>query len=422
MIAQIRKLPRNTLDIIKTSSKLADEFCVNAYLVGGFVRDLILEVKNLDLDIVIEGNGLMFSERLASLLDARLVQHRRFGTATIFKKDGLKIDIATARRESYKLSGALPDVEFGTIRDDLARRDFTINAMAIAIHHCEYGSLIDFFNCRQDLKNKKIRILHDLSFQDDPTRILRAIRFKQRLGFDFEKNTRSLIERGVKENLLDRVHKHRLRDELILLLKEASPISHIKELQKTSGLGFIYPGLKLNARRLKLLKRIEKTISWFNNSNARKRSLDSWLMYLMVMLDGLKYRDIIKISSDFAFGKGITNRLLSYNKFTYNAAKKLYTICDPHGLHRALEHLSYEVILVSMAKFDNITYKKNIINFLENVNGVKIFINGGDLKKLGITPSPQYKNILSRLLQAKLRNRFSSKEEELGFLKKLLKK
>ncbi|MBM3255763.1 MAG: CCA tRNA nucleotidyltransferase, partial [Candidatus Omnitrophica bacterium] len=179
----LNNLSREFRDLIAKASDISAKVNMPAYLVGGFVRDLMLGEKNLDLDIVVEGDGIRFAEELAAALGAGLIRHVRFGTATILIGVDSKIDIATSRREHYPKPAALPLVQKGGLKDDLARRDFSINAMAISINKTSFGELIDFFGGPADLSRKKIRVLHSRSFIDDPTRVLRAVRFEQRYAF-----------------------------------------------------------------------------------------------------------------------------------------------------------------------------------------------------------------------------------------------
>jgi len=198
----LSRLPYEIRDLVHRASGLARETNLSAYIVGGLVRDLLLGFKNFDLDIVVERDGIRFAEKFAAILKARLIRHRRFGTATVICRCGLKVDIATARREYYPQAGGLPVVSPGTLEDDLLRRDFTINAMAISINRADFGRIIDLFDGRSDLRDKKIRILHDLSFIDDPTRILRAIRFEKRYSFSIEANTLRLLKEASRKNML----------------------------------------------------------------------------------------------------------------------------------------------------------------------------------------------------------------------------
>jgi len=237
------RLPQEMRQLMLEAAEVASACNVRIFLVGGFVRDLILSRKNLDLDFLVEGDGIGFAQKLAERLGAVATSHRRFGTATVFLANHLKVDIASSREESYPQPAALPVVRPGTVEDDLRRRDFSINAMAISLNKQDYARMIDFFGGLDDLRRKKIRVLHSLSFTDDPLRILRAIRFEQRFGFKIEPQTLKLLKAAVKAKMLHKVHAHRIRDELILLLKEAEPVKQIERLQSLAGLSFIHPSL-----------------------------------------------------------------------------------------------------------------------------------------------------------------------------------
>ncbi|MFC1624158.1 CCA tRNA nucleotidyltransferase [Candidatus Omnitrophota bacterium] len=218
-----KKIPRRIFNIIKVIGKTADKEDLSIYIVGGPVRDILLNVPNYDLDFVVEGDGLRFSEVLNKTLKGDLKTHRAFGTATITYKD-FRIDIVTARKESYKRPAAYPDVKPGTIKQDLFRRDFTINAMAISINNKDFGKLVDFYNGARDLKKGSIRVMHDKSFIDDPTRIFRAIRFRVRFDFKIEPHTKKMIKEAVLGGFLGDVNRGRIRKEIELFLKEKKPL------------------------------------------------------------------------------------------------------------------------------------------------------------------------------------------------------
>ena len=214
-----KRLNRKLKEIINLAAWVSGKTSMPAYLVGGFLRDLILGVENFDLDIAVEGSGIIFAKMLARKIKAELRTHERFGTATLVIDGFLKIDIATTRSEKYPSCGLLPIVRSGSLRDDLLRRDFTVNAMAACISRSDSQELIDPFGGKKDLLKGKIRILHDLSFQDDPTRILRAIRFEQRFNFTIEPKTLFFLKQAIEKGSLDKVSPQRIGDELILMLK-----------------------------------------------------------------------------------------------------------------------------------------------------------------------------------------------------------
>ncbi len=185
MISKLMKerVPEHLDNLLMEFGRVGDELGYSVYAVGGFVRDLLMRVENFDVDIVVEGDGIRLAEEFEKKFPCRIRTHKKFGTAIILFPDSLKIDVATARLEVYDSPAALPTVEKGSIKMDLYRRDFTINTLAIQLNPKAFGELIDFFEGVKDIKEKVIRVLHNLSFVEDPTRVFRAIRFEQRLGF-----------------------------------------------------------------------------------------------------------------------------------------------------------------------------------------------------------------------------------------------
>jgi len=227
-----KNLPRDLYKTLEFIGRLADSNDSRAYIVGGFVRDLLLGEKNLDVDIVAEPDGIKFAEILAGELKAKLVTHKRFGTATISTKRYKRIDIATARTERYKRPGALPSVKSSSIKKDLSRRDFTINAVAASLNPGSFGALIDFCGGCRDIKNGVIKVLHDGSFIDDPTRIFRAVRFEQRFNFKIDRYTLKLIRDAVSLKMPERIEKYRIKNEMLLILKEKEPIKTLSRLEE----------------------------------------------------------------------------------------------------------------------------------------------------------------------------------------------
>lgn len=227
------RIPLNTQNLLKAIGGIADKRGIRAYAVGGFVRDLILGKENNDLDIVVEGDAIALAKEFACLkTNGKPTVHRQFGTATmrLHKPHTLRIDFATARKEVYKKPASYPQVSPGSIKDDLFRRDITINAMAISLNKNSFGRLIDLFGGMEDLNKKSIRVLHDKSFIDDPSRILRAIRFEQRFHFALERQTRELMGEAIKSGYIERLNIGRVRKEMALMAKERDPLKCIKRL------------------------------------------------------------------------------------------------------------------------------------------------------------------------------------------------
>lgn len=418
----LTKLPKELQDLIAHAGEIACRNNMPAYLVGGFVRDLILGSKNLDVDIVIEGDGIVFAEDFARSLKAKLIRHRRFGTATVILKPHLKIDISTARKEFYPTPAHLPVVSRGTLKDDLSRRDFTINAMAISITGENFGKLIDFFGGREDLRNRKISILHNLSFIDDPTRILRAVRFGQRYNFRIETQTLKNLKAAVKLKMLARVEPQRIRDDLILILKERHPLKEIKILKELTGFDFISPRLSLTKKSFQLIASIEKEIKWFNKMHAQLRAIDAWLIYLMGFTDSLNTQETRTLCRKFAFKRGEEKRILAYKKINRKFILRLcQEIIKPSDIFSLLEPLSYEVIILLKAKHKNKDLRKHIADFFRYYNGIRIHVSGDDLRRLGMVPGPKYQKFFARVLKAKLNGLVKTKEEELNLVRRFIK-
>ncbi len=251
-------LPPRVLNLLRDAGICAEQMGFRAYSVGGIVRDLFLGRENFDVDIVIEGRAIAFASRFSADYDARIIKHKKFETANLQFPDGFKADVAMARTETYERPGALPFVVPGSIREDLSRRDFTINTLAVSLNPRLFGDLIELFNARDDIKNRLIRVLHDRSFIDDPTRVFRAARFEQRLGFMIESNTEKLIRDAVSEGYIGRLSDYRIASELRLILDEKDPS---RPLQRLDGLGvFSSPGIKggRNKEVERLLRRIDE--------------------------------------------------------------------------------------------------------------------------------------------------------------------
>ena len=422
MKEHIKRLPKEIQDLIYLASDIARKNNMPAYLVGGFVRDLIFAVGNLDLDITVEGDGIKFAEDFANALKAKLIRHKRFGTATVILRRNLKIDIASARSETYPHPASLPVVTPGPLKKDLARRDFTINAMAISINRHDFASLIDIFSGKDDLENKKIRVLHGLSFIDDPTRILRAIRFATRYSFKLESNTLRLLKEALKIKMLEKVQPQRLRDELILILKENYPLKQIRQLERLAGFNFISPHMSLSKSGWKFLRSLEREIKWFTKAYPSRRLLDIWLIYLIGLMDALGINKAKSICRNFVFCKGEEKRILSYKRISPKFVLDLSSSkIKPSRIFSLLEPLSYEIILLIKAKYNNRYIQGHIEDFFEIYNGMRIYVSGHDLHSLGVKPGPNYQRIFSRVLSAKLNGLVETKEEELSLIRQLIK-
>jgi tRNA nucleotidyltransferase (CCA-adding enzyme) len=345
------------------------------------------------------------------------VVHRKFGTCTVFLKDKMKIDLATARKEVYEKPAALPTVEFSSLKNDLIRRDFTINAMAISLNKANFGQLIDFFNGEPDLAHARIRALHDKSFIDDPTRIFRAVRFEQRLGFAIEKHTEELILGAVEKEMIEKVEPQRVRDEIILILQEEDALKALKRMAELHELKFIHHDLKLDKNAVELYYSINKACRWYGPLG--KRPVEKWLIYLTALLDQLSYGEVLSICNKFVFRSSDKARILSYKKYGRRLGRSLAKRrkMPPSEVYRLLRQLSYEAILLLMARTDSKIAKKRIKDFITGYNEVRIAIKGDDIKALGLKPGPRFKKLLDSVLYKKIDGKLKTKRDELAYVR-----
>lgn len=419
-------LSEEVYEILRIAGSLAEEMELGAYLVGGTVRDLLMRRPSPDIDIVVEGDGIAFAHELAKKIDGKVTPHPRFATAKILKeikKNGeikkFYIDIATARTEYYESPAALPKVETSSIKKDLYRRDFTINALAVKLNTKDFGLLIDFFGGQRDIKDKKIRVLHNLSFVEDPTRAIRAIRFSEKLGFKISKHTENLIKLAVKMNIFDKLKGPRLYEELILLLKETLPHNSIKRLGNYGLLKLIHPSIEERTIYNALAKAYE-TIQGiellFLKEEYRKE-----FIYLMVILWNLNIAEREELLQRICAPANIKRELIE-NTISAQKTLELFTPEDSQEfnvkIYNLLKPLNIETVILMMI-YAKEWQKKAIFNYLTRLKDIKPLITGEDLKKLGIQPGPVYRKILESILREKLQGRLLSKEEEIEFAKKI---
>ncbi|MCM8823635.1 MAG: hypothetical protein NC822_03060 [Candidatus Omnitrophica bacterium] len=420
LLKELEKFPPEITSFMRIASKIAGKLGVKIYLVGGIVRDLIIDREIFDYDIVVEGDGIEFTRLIADYLEVDFIKHKTFGTATVYYKN-YKIDVATCRKEYYSCWGALPKVTPSSLRDDLYRRDFTINAMAIGLNKDDYGELLDFYNGYNDLKNGLIRVLHDRSFLDDPTRIFRAIRFEKRFGFRIESRTLRLLKQALEEEAIKFVDEHRIRDEIILIFKEDYPPKYIRRIDELMGFSFIDKDLKFDNQDYILFMRIHRAIKFFYQKSLKYHKLQEWLIYLLGITIKLSKEKVEKFCSSFGFRRGEKKILteIFVQKRIIHSLKREVKI---RKIISVLKPMSFEAIVFFYAYFNNKSLNKNILYFLNNLENIKINVRGSDLKALNFKPQKLYGKILEELVYVKLEKNLVTKEEELEEAKKVFKR
>ncbi|MGD2114111.1 MAG: CBS domain-containing protein, partial [Acidobacteriota bacterium] len=283
------RLPEPVRQRVETVAEVSRRYQIPVYLVGGIVRDLLLDRENRDLDLVVEGDGPHFARLLADELGGRVRVHETFMTAVVVDPEDLHIDVATARSEFYRAPAALPEVQTSPLRQDLYRRDFTINALAVRLGPGTSPELIDYFGGRRDLENGLLRVLHSLSFIDDPTRVLRAVRLGLRLGFEISPETLHLVEVALEEGVFERLSGARLREELILLLDD--PAVAVRGLERLEALGVLraglHPSLELGEAGRSRLRRAVAAWDWYTVQDLSEPPAALWRLLLVALVGGL---------------------------------------------------------------------------------------------------------------------------------------
>jgi tRNA nucleotidyltransferase (CCA-adding enzyme) len=404
---------------MKTIGKTADRMEMGAYVVGGFVRDLFLYRPNEDIDIVVEGDGIAFAKAYAALHDARVHSHEKFGTAVVIFPDGFKIDVASARVEYYKSPAALPVVEMGSIKLDLFRRDFTINTLSIQLNTERFGTLVDFFSAQRDIKEKAIRVLHNLSFVEDPTRVFRAIRFEQRFDFSIGKLTSNLIENAVKMDFFKRLSGRRVFTELRLIFEEDNPAPAVIRMQDYDLLKVIHPSIKPNKDLISLLNSATNVLAWYDLLFLDE-PLMRWSVYLMALIRHCDIQTSKSICTRFELpprhhGLFTTERIRAHQQLM-ELERRLPA--KNSTLYRRLHGFRTELIVYMMAATRQERVKKAISHYFTILRKTALNIQGRDLKEIGLKPGPVYREILDHALAAKLDGRVKTRADELAFVRR----
>jgi len=420
-------LPPGLLALLKQTGALADELGFPLYAVGGFVRDLLLGHPNLDVDLVVEGDAIRLAHELARRFGGDVRSHRRFGTAKWLLPADLSgfgaqsdlpatLDFATARTEFYERPSALPTVERSSIKLDLHRRDFTINTLAIRLSPRRWGELLDFYGGRRDLDEGLIRVLHSLSFVEDPTRILRAVRFEQRFDFQIEPRTAELIGNAL--DLLERVSPERVRHELELILAEAEPERALCRLDELGILPILHPDLRCS--------------EWFKAKagELRKQALlarsegDQPVPAMALADDALPRLTLALLTYPMAPAslRALIEKLhlrTAYRNLLTEVARlrEMLPRLDRNGLKPSeivaiLDETSDEARLVLRVATDSWLVRQHLDLYQRRLRHVRPLLTGDDLRRMGLPPGRLYSQLLRRLRAARLDGEISSRADE----------
>ena len=398
-------LPVEALELIGQAAAVAKAKRKSVYLVGGVVRDLLLGRTRLDIDLVLEGDAVSLARAVATDRD-KLTVHPSFGTATI-KGEHFNLDFATARRETYLRPGALPTVQPSNINDDLYRRDFTINAMAILLTGRRRGELIDPWGGQSDLEKGLVRVLHDKSFIDDATRILRAIRYEQRLNFHIEPNTEFLLRHDAP--MLETISGDRLRHEMDRLFGEEYPERALHRADELGIWASLHPSLREN---------------WwlagsFHRARATVRPTPASLCFALFL-----YRSNRDQASEalnrLSAPKSTTKTVLDTIALRDELESLASPDTRPSRLYDALRDYSPQAVMANCIAHEGETVCRNLSLYLNRLRYIRPSLRGDDLIAMGAEPGPGVGEMLSRLHQAKLDGEVTTKADEVRLVRRLL--
>jgi tRNA nucleotidyltransferase (CCA-adding enzyme) len=382
------------------------------YLVGGAVRDLLLEEPSFDIDLAFEGDGIAFAERLAAALGGRMHAHEKFHTAVVLAGD-LRVDVASARTEHYEYPAALPTVEHSSIRQDLHRRDFTINAMAVSLLPAEFGLLFDPYGGEGDLGRGIVRVLHNLSFIEDPTRIFRAIRYQNRYGFDMDGLTRQLARSCVEMGLVGDLSGARVRDELLAVLGEEEVTGALVSLDQLGLAGAVHPALDCGPESVRLVERLDR---------ARRHhapELPAWRGRLAAIARGIPGGELDEWLERLRMRRRDARVVASAAVVPPRLAEALAETVEPARIAELLAPHPAEVALMVVALGGPAAEAAEL--YLAQLRDLRLDIDGDTLREqLGMPESPRVGTLLAELLRRRRNGELGGREEQLEAARELL--
>lgn len=411
------RLDEKTLQRLKELGKVADSLGYHAFVVGGFVRDLLLGNRNMDIDVVVEGDGIRVAEEMATRLGLRAKYYPEFGTAKLIYEDGQKIDLATARLEYYRRPASPPVVEFASLKLDLLRRDFTINALAISLSERNFGELLDFFGGLRDLKEKAIRVLHSMSFVEDPARIFRALRFAERLGFRLSKQTMNLLKNARDLSFISLLSGRRIWTELSLVLLEDSPENVLKAMKELGLLRYAYDGLDFDREKETLFRRMKEVVKAYGIIFHRE-SMDRVKYYLLGLLHGMEKTRMEGFFERMGIGRKRRKGIIEDLEGVESIVSKKPPSSKSEVFGR-LDRMSFEgrLFVLALSKGE---IAELVSEYIREADRFKPLLKGEDLKKMGVKEGPIYGRILEEIRRARIEGKIRTEEEEREFVGSLV--
>lgn len=397
-------LEEGSMRLLRKVGALAAEHHAQAYLVGGVVRDLFHSRPSGDLDVVVEGDACSLAKLLGAELGGKIRIHRAFQTAVVFLPGGLRLDMATARTEHYPKAGELPDVTPGSLKQDLFRRDFTINTLAVSLDPKSFGRLLDYYGGRKDMARRKIRVLHGLSFVEDPTRALRAVRFALRMQFEIARETANLIRIARRGTAFRRLSSTRLRREIEILFQESRLVRAVRALEEYDLLTAIHPRFRTDRRILERLDRLDEAMAWYNLQDRGGKAPSGWTMAMSILADRLEEQERRDLWRKLAPGKEdlkiLTDGPAAVHRLVYTLAG--HRKMRPSIIYRACRGRLLETLLLAIVSTRRPKVRKALTTFISDLREVRPDISGSDLIQAGVPEGPGISRGIEAALAAKL--------------------
>ncbi len=411
--------------IFKACSVLSDDFA-GVYLVGGFVRDLLLEEPNVDIDIAVEGDGIEFARRLASQLGGRVRAHPKFKTAVVLlppeglgelatdlrqSSEPFHLDVATTRTEFYERPAALPRVEHASIRQDLFRRDFTVNAMAISLSGHDFGTVVDFFGGYRDLGGGIVRVLHNLSFVEDPTRIFRAVRYENRYGFRMDEHTHALAKSCVQMHLVGDLSSVRLRDELTALLSEEDIEWSLRRLCDLGVASEVHPKLATDNDTVAMVRKIDRLV----DTLSLQEEVLPWRLRLAALTRRMSHDELYLWLEQMKFKRSdsdvVRDGVIGGQHLATGLGRNDMTDWE---VYKVLRNSHVEALVFALGEMPEALTKDRILWYLTELRHRTIAVGGDDIIELGVKKGPGVGRILEKLRELRMEEAVQGRESELA--------
>ncbi|MBT9155848.1 MAG: CCA-adding enzyme [Firmicutes bacterium] len=404
---------KRTMGLLLLIGQEADRQGARAYLVGGLVRDVFIGHENVDVDVVVEPAAIPLAQRISKLLGAACVEYPKFGTATVTLPQGESIDFVTARTEFYAMPAALPDVENASIRQDLYRRDFTINTLAVVLNQGQFGKLLDFFGGRDDLTRGLVRVLYNLSFVEDPTRIIRAIRFEQRYGFRLEEQTERFLRNALENGVLEKVSREKLRDELQFMLSEPAASRSVLRMDELGVWPHVLPKFMLSDQQIRIMRGMAQ--------ESLDVIFDQFAVYMAVIFMYRPFSEWPALVESLKLPRKAREVCLEVASHAEMVSRAFQAGKSPlSDIWLMIEELSVEAQLLIAALLGTGVFRQ--LRELHAKVTERPMVSGQDLILRGVSPGPMIGRILAELKKARLAGKILTQEAELEFLAVLLER